>query len=165
MSIKHVLVVDDEPDICALLEITLQRMGIEATSSTSMREALKLVGKRNFDLCLTDMRMPDGDGLDLVQHIQLHCPDLPVAVITAHGSVDSAVNALKLGAFDFVTKPVNLEMLRRLIDSALKLGTAPALNDRSPNPGESDSGPLLGRSEAMNQLRARVGRLARSQAP
>ncbi|TVP88511.1 MAG: sigma-54-dependent Fis family transcriptional regulator [Thioalkalivibrio sp.] len=166
MSIKHVLVVDDEPDICALLEITLQRMGIEATSTTRMREALDLVGRRAFDLCLTDMRMPDGDGLELVQHIQRHCPDLPVAVITAHGSVDSAVNALKLGAFDFVTKPVNLEMLRRLIDSALKLGTAPALDDRLQDTGESgDSGPLLGRSGAMDQLRARVGRLARSQAP
>lgn len=166
MSIKHVLVVDDEPDICALLEITLQRMGIETTSTTRMREALDLVGQRSFDLCLTDMRMPDGDGLELVKHIQRHCADLPVAVITAHGSVDSAVNALKLGAFDFVTKPVNLDMLRRLIDNALKLGKAPAPDDPLQDPAESaDPGPLLGRSEAMDQLRGKVARLARSQAP
>lgn len=94
MSIKQVLVVDDEPDICELLGITLQRMGIEAVSTTRMSGALELLGRQTFDLCLTDMRMPDGDGLELVQYIQKHCPELPVAVITAHGSVDTAVRAL-----------------------------------------------------------------------
>ena len=166
MSIKHVLVVDDEPDICELLEITLQRMGIGTTSTTRMRGAVDLLRKQEFDLCLTDMRMPDGDGLELVQHIQQHCPDLPVAVITAHGSVDTAVRALKLGAFDFVTKPVDLEMLRRLIDSALRLGKPPSPSTPASEPAEHDaSSPLLGRSEAMAQLRTTVGRLARSQAP
>lgn len=166
MSIKRVLVVDDEPDICELLEITLQRMGIETTSTTRMRGAVDLLGKHGFDLCLTDMRMPDGNGLELVQYIQQHCPELPVAVITAHGSVDTAVNALKLGAFDFVTKPVNLEMLRRLIDSALRLGNAGLSGETAKNSGAPGAdGPLLGRSEAMDQLRAKVARLARSQAP
>jgi len=166
MSIKHVLVVDDEPDICELLEITLQRMGIETTSTTRLRGAMDLLGKRSFDLCLTDMRMPDGDGLELVQHIQQQCPNLPVAVITAHGSVDTAVNALKLGAFDFVTKPVNLEMLRRLIDSALRLGNA-GVSGEAPegSAGSEAESPLLGRSETMEQLRAKAARLARSQAP
>ena len=166
MSIKHVLVVDDEPDICELLEITLQRMGIETTSTTRMRKAMDLLAKRSYDLCLTDMRMPDGDGLELVQHIQQHCPSLPVAVITAHGSVDSAVTALKVGAFDFVTKPVNLEMLRRLIDTALRLGSGAMPGDSARNLAEpEDESPLLGHSEAMDQLRAKVARLARSQAP
>ena len=166
MSIKHVLVVDDEPDICELLEITLQRMGIETTSTTRVSEAMDLLGKRSFDLCLTDMRMPDGDGLELVQHIQQQCPNLPVAVITAHGSVDTAVNALKLGAFDFVTKPVNLEMLRRLIDSALRLGNAAVPGeDLEGSSGSEKESPLLGRSEAMEQLRGKAARLARSQAP
>lgn len=166
MSIKHVLVVDDEPDICELLEITLQRMGIETTSTTRMRRALELLEQRRFDLCLTDMRMPDGDGLDLVRHIQKHCPNLPVAVITAHGSVDTAVSALKLGAFDYVNKPVDLEMLRRLIDSALRLGTGEMADGNAQHASaEEAKSPLLGDSEAMVQLRAKVARLARSQAP
>jgi two-component system, NtrC family, response regulator PilR len=166
MSIKHVLVVDDEPDICELLEITLQRMGIETTSTTRVRGAIGLLGRRDFDLCLTDMRMPDGDGLELVQHIQQNYPNLPVAVITAHGSVDTAVMALKMGAFDFVTKPVDLDMLRRLIDSALRLGSTrePGATAEG-SAGTGEDSPLLGHSEAMNQLRAKVARLARSQAP
>jgi two-component system response regulator PilR (NtrC family) len=166
MSIKQVLVVDDEPDICELLEITLQRMGIETVSTTRMRHAVELLGKQRFDLCLTDMRMPDGDGLELVQHIQRHCPELPVAVITAHGCVDTAVRALQLGAFDFVTKPVDLPLLRRLVDSALRLAGPEESGPAAPAPLQEDgASPLLGRSGAMMQLRATVARLARSQAP
>ncbi|MCA1790564.1 MAG: sigma-54 dependent transcriptional regulator [Thioalkalivibrio sp.] len=166
MSIKQVLVVDDEPDICELLEITLQRMGIETVSTTRMRHAVDLLGKQRFDLCLTDMRMPDGDGLELVQHIQRHCPELPVAVITAHGCVDTAVRALQLGAFDFVTKPVDLPLLRRLVDSALRLAKPEEPGPQEPAPVQDDrASPLLGRSGAMMQLRATVARLARSQAP
>ena len=164
MSIKQVLVVDDEPDICELLEITLQRMGIETVSTSRMRHAVELVGKQRFDLCLTDMRMPDGDGLELVQHIQQHCPELPVAVITAHGCVDTAVRALQLGAFDFVTKPVDLPLLRRLVDSALRLGRPEEPGPAAPMQDDGAS-PLLGHSGAMMQLRATVARLARSQAP
>ncbi len=166
MSIKQVLVVDDEPDICELLGITLQRMGIEAVSTTRISGALELLGRQTFDLCLTDMRMPDGDGLELVQYIQKHCPELPVAVITAHGSVDTAVRALQMGAFDFVTKPVNLPLLRRLVDNALRLDR-PAVRESVAQASLQDDGdsPLLGRSQAMRQLRATVAKLARSQAP
>ncbi|MFO8005888.1 sigma-54-dependent transcriptional regulator [Thioalkalivibrio sp.] len=166
MSIKQVLVVDDEPDICELLGITLQRMGIEAVTTTRLSGALALLDQQSFDLCLTDMRMPDGDGLELVQHIQRHCPELPVAVITAHGSVDTAVRALQMGAFDFVTKPVNLPLLRRLVDNALRLERpsvqASIAQATAPDDGNS---PLLGQSQAMRQLRATVAKLARSQAP
>lgn len=193
MSIKHVLVVDDEPDICELLEITLQRMGLKTTSTTRMNGAIELLRDGHFDLCLTDMRMPDGNGLDLLRHIQHHYADLPVAMITAHGSVDTAVQALKLGAFDFVTKPVDLKMLRQLIDSALRLTPAASALPQAahgqpepkagpeprgpglPGPGPlgpqgtsgaaPNTGPLLGHSAAMAQLRATVARLARSQAP
>ncbi|AHE99193.1 sigma-54-dependent transcriptional regulator [Thioalkalivibrio paradoxus] len=166
MSIKHVLVVDDEPDICELLEITLQRMGIETTTTTRMTRAVELLEGHRFDLCLTDMRMPDGDGLDLVRRIQDRCPELPVAIITAHGSIDTAVQALKLGAFDFVTKPVDLNLLRRLIDSALRLteSSGPEFAAESGSRAAGAS-PLLGNSPAMVQLRNRVARLARSQAP
>jgi two-component system, NtrC family, response regulator PilR len=166
MPIKHVLVVDDEADICELLEITLHRMGIPAVTATRVAAAKRLLREKKFDLCLTDMRMPDGDGLELVEYIQSECPDLPVAVITAYGSVDTAVQALKLGAFDFVTKPVDLTLLRRLIDSALRLEQAGG-TETPPDtcPGGTDDSPLLGHSEAMAQLRATVGRVARSQAP
>jgi two-component system response regulator PilR (NtrC family) len=166
MPIKHVLVVDDEADICELLEITLHRMGIPAVTATRVAAAKRLLREKKFDLCLTDMRMPDGDGLELVEYIQSECPDLPVAVITAYGSVDTAVQALKLGAFDFVTKPVDLTLLRRLIDSALRLEQASG-TETPPDtrPGGTDDSPLLGHSEAMAQLRATVGRVARSQAP
>jgi len=169
MSIRHVLVVDDEPDICELLEITLSRMGLETTIAGSLGPARRLLAEREFDLCLTDMRLPDGDGLELVRHIQAEHPELPVAVITAHGSVDTAVQALKLGAFDFVSKPVDLKQLRELIDAALRL--KPASSDRSdevpgdPPPAAEEPGPLLGQSEAMRRLRGTIHKLARSQAP
>ncbi|WP_018994267.1 MULTISPECIES: sigma-54 dependent transcriptional regulator [unclassified Thioalkalivibrio] len=171
MSIRHVLVVDDEPDICELLEITLSRMGIEATTTERLNGARELLAQQDFDLCLTDMRLPDGDGLDLVRHIQGQRPDLPVAVITAHGSVDTAVQALKLGAFDFVSKPVDLQQLRELIDTALRMEPAPDL------PGTLNAGtvldadttrtdsPLLGQAPPMQTLRATIQKLARSQAP
>lgn len=167
MSIKRVLVVDDEPDICELLEITLQRMGIETVSSQRMKRAMALVNEQSFDLCLTDMRMPDGDGLELVEYIQENCPELPVAVITAHGSIDTAVRALQLGAFDFVTKPVDLQLLRRLIETALRLNKPARKAPREPSAthGDDESSPLLGKSAAMRELRSRIAKLARSQAP
>lgn len=166
MPIKHVLVVDDEADICELLEITLQRMGIPVLTATRVAAAKKLLREHQFDLCLTDMRMPDGDGLELVEYIQSECPDLPVAVITAYGSVDTAVRALKLGAFDFVTKPVDLNLLRRLIDSALRLEKASGTDiTAATGLAGTDASPLLGHSDAMVRLRATIGRVARSQAP
>ena len=159
MSIKHVLIVDDEPDIRELLALTLARMGVESEPAASVAEARRRLAEGHFDLCLTDMRLPDGDGLEIVAHIQRHHPGLPVAVITAYGNVEDAVRALKSGAFDFVSKPVDLEVLRRLVDTALRLGPP-----RPPEPQGSASR-LLGESPAMRQLRQTIAKLARSQAP
>jgi two-component system response regulator PilR (NtrC family) len=149
------LLVDDEPSILELLEITLGRMGVACVGVGTLSEARNRLAAGDFQLCLTDMRLPDGDGLDLVAHIQRAYPQLPVAVITAHGSIETAIQALKNGAFDFVTKPVDLDALRRLVATALKLSEAPPAG-----------GPLLiGESAAMRQTRATIAKLARSQAP
>jgi len=156
---SSVLIVDDEPDLCELLSITLKRMDTNPTAAGDVASAQRLLKAERFDLCLTDMRLPDGDGLDLVQWIQQHVPNLPVAVITAHGNVETAVRALKVGAFDFVSKPLDLNRLRKLVASALKLA------------GDSDGdtavfGPrLLGDSQPMHALRDMIARVARSQAP
>ncbi|MGF1643936.1 MAG: sigma-54-dependent transcriptional regulator [Thiotrichales bacterium] len=158
MSIRNILVIDDEPDIRELLEITLARMGLHAACAGDVTEAKQLLGSATFDLCLTDMRLPDGTGLEIVEHIQRHHAGLPVAVITAYGNMETAIQALKAGAFDFVSKPVNLESLRDLIQSALKLASAP----REPKAGHD---PLLGDSPAMQQLRETIRKVARSQAP
>ena len=106
MSAKTVLIVDDEPDIRELLEITLNRMGLETRSAADLQQALDSLATEKSDLCLTDMRLPDGNGISLVEHIQQHCPEMPVAMITAHGSVETAITALKAGAFDFISKPI-----------------------------------------------------------
>src|ERR1035441_10903705 len=108
-----VLVVDDEPDLCELLSITLERMNLSPRTAASVAEAQLLLKTERFDLCLTDMQLPDGDGLDLVQWMQHYSPSVPVAVITAHGNMEIAVRALKLGAFDFVSKPLDLPGLRK----------------------------------------------------
>jgi two-component system response regulator PilR (NtrC family) len=118
-----VLIVDDEPDLLELVSLTLSRMNLQARTAADVNSARRLLKSEKFDLCLTDMRLPDGDGLDLVAWIQQNRADLPVAVITAHGNVESAVRALKLGAFDFVSKPLDLGVLRKLVGSAIKLGT------------------------------------------
>src|SRR5580700_794034 len=117
-----VLIVDDEPDLIELVSLTLGRMDLATESATDLAGARSQLQARRFDLCLTDMRLPDGDGLDLVAWIQERHADVPVAVITAHGNVESAVRALKLGAFDFVSKPLDLGMLRKLVAKAIKLG-------------------------------------------
>ena len=155
-----VLVVDDEPDLLELVGLTLSRMSLKTRTASDLQSARRLLKAERFDLCLTDMRLPDGDGLDLVAWIQENRADLPVAVITAHGNVESAVRALKLGAFDFVSKPLDLGVLRKLVGSAIKLRTAP----------EEKTAPefaprLLGSSPTMEQLREMIVRVARSQAP
>ena len=123
MSERYVaLVIDDEPDIRELLEITLNRMQVETESAENLTQARALLAAGDFDLCLTDMRLPDGNGIDFVRHIQQTRPDIPVAMITAHGNMESAIEALKAGAFDFVSKPVDLQILRDLVSTALKLG-------------------------------------------
>ncbi len=161
MSIKNVLIIDDEPDICELLAITLARMDVESVSTGSVAEALSALNEHPFDLCLTDMRLPDGDGLEIVKYIQKHFPQTPVAVITAHGNVEAAVQALKSGAFDFVSKPVDLQMLRKLIEAALKLKP-----DTTSDATSTERQPtLLGDSAAMQKLRGMISKLARSQAP
>lgn len=158
------LIVDDEPDIRELLEITLGRMNIDTRAAEDLRSAQTLLFKEEFDLCLTDMRLPDGNGIELVELIGKRFPQLPVAVITAHGNMDSAVLALKAGAFDFVSKPVNLQMLRKLVETALKLDQKNTSTASTKQDSESDS-PLLGKSAAIQKLRTTIKKLARSQAP
>ncbi len=156
-----VLIVDDEPDLLELVSLTLSRMSMDTRTASDVGSAQRLLKGGHFDLCLTDMRLPDGDGLDLVGWIQQYHPQVPVAVITAHGNVESAVRALKLGAFDFVSKPLDLGVLRKLVGSAIRLSTRPdgALTTTVPGPR------LIGRSQAMQQLREMIARVARSQAP
>jgi two-component system, NtrC family, response regulator PilR len=153
------LVVDDEPHICELLSITLERMDISTRTCLDVAGAKQALLDQSFDLCLTDMRLPDGDGLELVEWIQREAPGTPVAVITAHGSVEAAVRALKVGAFDFVSKPLDLNDLRKLVTAALKLrGTVVA-------PRGTATDALVGRSEPIERVRAMVAKVARSQAP
>ncbi|HUN26073.1 MAG TPA: sigma-54 dependent transcriptional regulator [Steroidobacteraceae bacterium] len=160
MNKPAVLIVDDEPDLLELVSLTLSRMSLETCTAGDVAAAQRLLKMRHFDLCLTDMRLPDGDGLDLVGWIQEHRADVPVAVITAHGNVESAVRALKLGAFDFVSKPLDLGVLRKLVGSAIRLG---ARSDESTITARTPR--LLGHSGVMQQLREMIGRVARSQAP
>jgi two-component system response regulator PilR (NtrC family) len=155
---KRALVVDDEPDIRELLEITLGRMGIETTAAADLASARRLLEEQHFDLCLTDLNLPDGNGVELVKLIGENWSELPVAVITAFGSMDVAINALKAGAFDFLQKPVDLEQLRALVDSALKLAAV----DRAAPPTRTR---LIGTSTAMERLRSQIAKLSRSQAP
>ena len=155
----RVLVVDDEADIRELLDLTLARMGLDADCAASLAEARELLQTRRYQLCLTDMRLPDGEGLELVREIGQGGWDLPVAVITAHGSMENAVAVLKAGAFDYLSKPVSLDQLRALVRAALELPQLPeAVTDR----GEA---PLAGSSAAMAEVRALIERVARSQAP
>jgi len=121
-EVKRVLVIDDEPAIRELLNLTLSRMGLNVTAVEDLAAARRALMTSNFSFCLTDMRLPDGNGLDLVREISENYPQLPTAVITAHGKVEDAVDALKLGAFDFVSKPVDLAVLRKLVNTALRLG-------------------------------------------
>jgi two-component system response regulator PilR (NtrC family) len=169
-DVKKVLVIDDEPDIRELLDLTLSRMGLEVTTAEDLAGGRRELQSNEFSFCLTDMRLPDGNGLDLITEIGEKYPNLPVAMITAHGKVEDAVYALKQGAFDFVSKPVDLGVLRKLVETALKL--------RKDNVTEpSDAGGvklktsdnaldrLIGKSKAMQQCKAMIAKLARSQAP
>jgi two-component system, NtrC family, response regulator PilR len=151
----QVLVVDDEPDIRELLELTLAKMGLGVDAVGTIAEAKERLKAERYDLCLTDMRLGDGDGLELVRHISTLAADLPVAVITAYGSTENAVAALKAGAFDYVSKPVGLEQLRALVKSALSL----------PERTETSHRQLLGASAPLEQVRELIGKLARTQAP
>lgn len=158
MPDKRVLVVDDEPDIRELLELTLSRMGLATRSASTYQEAIAALQDGHYDLCLTDMKLPDGDGLGLIEHIQSQYPALPVAMITAFGSMDTAIAALKAGAFDFVSKPIELPRLRKLVDFALSLAETRHVGSE----GESR---LTGTSAAIKSVREKIAKLARSQAP
>jgi two-component system response regulator PilR (NtrC family) len=149
------LVIDDEPDICELLTLTLGRMDVQTETAMDVAGAKALLDKHDFDICLTDMRLPDGDGLELVEWMQSHAAGVPVAVITAHGNVETAVQALKLGAFDFISKPLDLGNLRTIVENALRVRTS----------GQSGGSRLLGESRRMADLREMIEKVAQSQAP
>jgi two-component system, NtrC family, response regulator PilR len=163
MSKNQVLIVDDEPDIRELLELTLGRMNLETRSAQNIEEAHHLLDQFKFDLCLTDMRLPDGNGIDLVRHIQDKHPQLPCAVITAHGSMEAAITALKAGAFDFVSKPLDVNDLRNIVRSALRVGHSPAV--KTEVKANTAQQKLLGVSAAIEKVRALIDKLARGQAP
>ena len=152
----RVLVIDDEQDICKLLELSLTKMGAGCATAASISQGKRALGRERFDLCLTDLRLPDGDGVALVDYVQRHHPALPVAVLTAYGSMESAIRALKHGAFDFLAKPVSMQQLRSLVDSARRLSHGP--------PSEEETS-LVGESAVMRRLLGEVDKLARSQVP
>lgn len=160
----RVLVVDDEADIRELLDLTLARMGLAADCAGTVAEAKDFLEREEYSLCLTDMRLPDGEGLEIVRMIGSRFGQTPVAVITAFGSADNAVAALKAGAFDYLAKPVALDQLRTLIKSALNLPRASGEEPGAPASGGL-SGQLTGQSPAISAVREMIGKLARSQAP
>jgi len=159
MNGHHALIIDDEPDILELLEMTLERMGLKVSKAMSVGGGLQMLLSEKPDICFTDMRLPDGTGMDIIEHIAKTCPEVPVAMITAHGNTEAAVQALKAGAFDFVSKPVDLNILRNLVQAALRL-RAEKTKDSS-----NSTQRLSGESQAMQRVRATIAKLARSQAP
>ncbi|WP_266159392.1 sigma-54-dependent transcriptional regulator [Dyella silvatica] len=164
MSQQTVLVIDDERDIRELLTITLGRMDLRVDAVGTVTEARRALAEHSYDLCFTDMRLPDGNGQEVIELIATHHADTPVAMITAYGNVDAAVNALKAGAFDFVSKPVDIQMLRQLVRTALKLAEEKR-NDLAAAKTGSSGDRLVGDSPAMQQVRATITKLARNQAP
>ncbi|MAR89489.1 MAG: sigma-54 dependent transcriptional regulator [Pseudomonadota bacterium] len=160
MSQYKALIVDDEPDIRELLELTLSRMNVETFAAANLDSAHVSLEQEKFDLCITDMNLPDGSGIDLVKDIQANYPNLPVAVLTAYGSMETAIHALKAGAFDFVSKPVDLQRLRDLVNTALKLKFK-----KTETVCEDEDSPILGQSSEIKKLKIQIKKLARSQAP
>jgi two-component system response regulator PilR (NtrC family) len=159
MEKNRVLIIDDEPDILELLEISLGRMGHEVFTANSFKSAITLLRESTYNFCLTDMKLPDGNGLEIVKFIQKECPELPVAVITAHGNMELAIEAMKAGAYDFVSKPVSLDKLRNLVEQGI------STEGSIPNQDESHQYQLIGESEQIKKLRATIDKFARSQAP
>ncbi len=175
MSEQSVLIIDDEPDIRELLEITLLRMGLTTFSASNVQEAMACLKENQPDLCLTDMKLPDGTGIDIVNYIHHHMPHVPVAVITAFGSMETAVEALKSGAYDFVSKPVDLQKLRELIETALKMSKKKSSSPQqrssatsstpTQNRDDANNPLILGDSPAIQQLLKTIHKLGRSHAP
>src|SRR3990167_4478587 len=170
-SKSQILIVDDEPDIREVLELTLGRMNLETRSAANVEEARHLLEQFRFDLCLTDMRLPDGNGIGLVKHIQESYPQMPVAMITAFGNMETAIAALKAGAFDFVSKPLDLSDLRNIVRSALRVAQSPGQPPTTPSAPGAPAAPsissrrLFGESSAMEKVRAMIEKFARGQAP
>jgi len=165
MTAKQILIIDDEPDIRELLELTLGRMNLETRAAANLEEARNLLANYEFDLCLTDMRLPDGNGIDMVRHIQDLHPEMPVAVITAYGNMETAVTALKAGAFDFIAKPVDLDDLRSIVRAALRIGQPESTGSTGQVKNDLASNRMLGKSQAIQQVRDMIAKLARGQAP
>ncbi len=157
MSAIKALIIDDEPDIRELLELTLNRMSIDTDSAGSISQASALVSNNHYNLCLTDMRLPDGNGIDFVKLMQVQHPEVPVAVITAHGNMDTAVEAMKAGAFDFVSKPVDLNVLRKMVETAVET------SQLDPTPQKLSR--IMGRSKIIFDLESSIKKLSKSQAP
>ena len=160
MSKPNVLVIDDERDIRELLTITLGRMGLVVETASNVTEAKQRLAESRYALCFTDMNLPDGNGQEIIELISAKYPETPVAMITAYGNVDAAVTALKAGAFDFVSKPVDINMLRRLVQTAMRLA-----EEKKSEPPSAVAAKMLGDSPAIQELRLTIGKLARSQAP
>lgn len=166
MSVPRILVVDDEADLRELVEITLLKMGLDVDSAENLAAARVLLQRHEYALVMTDMRLPDGMGLELVREVSGACRNIPIAVITAFGSADNAVTALKAGAFDYLSKPVGLDQLRLLVHSALRVSAAQPAPDRTVSAaGSAVALRLMGESALMRDLRAQIVRLARSMAP
>ncbi len=157
VDVAKALIVDDEEDICELIALSFSSIGISCCEAYSVSDAMVALKREHFDVCITDLRLPDGDGLHLISYIQMHYPDLPVAMMTAHGNVESAVEALKRGAFDFVSKPFDLDTLRNMALSAIKTSREPQSSAQSKQ--------MLGDSPAMQTVRSLIAKFARSQAP
>ena len=158
MNHYKVLIVDDEPDICELLSITISRMGLSYCIATNLKEAIEQVTANDFSLILSDMRLPDGEGFSLVQYVQKHKPQIPIAIITAFGNVEGAVNTLKAGAFDYVSKPVNIALLKKLVNTALAMNAPVSIIN-------AQDELLIGDSAVMLSLKESINKLARSMAP
>jgi len=159
MKQAKALIIDDEPDILKLLSMTLQRMNVVCSTAETVAEGKELIDNNHFDLCLTDMKLPDGDGMEIVNHIQDVSTRTPVAIITAHGNMELGIEAMKLGAFDFVSKPVDLSRLRAMVSSALRQ------KEHSKRSPQKTNYRLNGSSQKMDTLRSTIEKLARSQAP
>ena len=151
------LIIDDEPDIRELLNITLSRMNIKCTCAADVKSAIELLSNNHYHVCLTDLNLPDGDGIEIVRWIQLNKTDLPVAVFTAHGNMDTAIMAMKAGAFDFISKPVDLKLLRSMIRTAIKLHSTQVV--------DKHTSPLLGDTDVIHTLHQQITKVSRSQAP
>ena len=155
------LIVDDEPDICELIKMTLARMDVTCDTSTNLNDAMSLLDRQQYDICITDLRLKSDSGLDLIKHIHADHPQTPVAMITAHGNIEAAVDALKAGAFDFVSKPVSIDGLRDLVTAALKLKVQPAAEQNQ----QPASDQLVGDSPVMVKLRKQINKVARTRTP